>query len=145
MQKSFSDIIARIRQEEPHYSKEAYFFVREALDFTLKRMQEEEDAGGRRRHVSGQELLEGIRLYALDQYGPMAKTLFDHWNVKDGVDFGRIVFQLVDYGVFGRTEEDDLADFEGGYDFGEAFVKPFLPEKARGAGRPGAAVRNRGA
>lgn len=145
MQKTFSDVVARIQQEDPRYGRGVYFFIREALDFTLKRR--EEEAEGREdacRHVSGQELLDGIRIYALEQYGPMAKTVFDHWNVREGVDFGRIVFQLVEYGVFGRTEEDSLEDFSGSYNFLDAFVKPFLPERAPAEKKPRPAMENRG-
>lgn len=142
MQKSFSDIIAHIQQEDSSYGKGAYFFVREALDFTLGQ-REKENPGARARHVCGQELLEGIRNYALEQYGPMAKTLFDHWNVKDGLDFGKIVFQLVEYGIFGRTDEDRLEDFANGYDFVEAFEKPFLPERPPGDGGSPKALEKR--
>ena len=82
-------------------------------------------------HVSGQELLEGIRKYALDQYGPLTLTVFKDWNIKRCQDFGDIVFNLVDYGVLGKTDTDRLEDFHGGYDFKEAFLKPFVPRDRR--------------
>ena len=73
------------------------------------------------------ELLEGIKEYALDQYGPMTMTLLHAWNIKRCRDFGDIVFHLVDAGVLGKTENDSPEDFAGGYNFTEAFESPFLP------------------
>jgi uncharacterized repeat protein (TIGR04138 family) len=78
-------------------------------------------------HVSGVELLEGIRDYALDRFGPMTLTLMNHWNIRKCRDFGDIVFNLVEHGILGRTENDTLEDFEGGYNFEEAFEQPFMP------------------
>lgn len=74
------------------------------------------------------QLLDGIRDYALDRFGPMTLTLMDHWNIKKCRDFGNIVFNLVDFGILGRTENDSLEDFEGGYSFDEAFELPFMPK-----------------
>jgi uncharacterized repeat protein (TIGR04138 family) len=51
----------------------------------------------------------------------------DHWNVNKCKDFGEIVFNLVEHGILGRTENDSLDDFDGGYSFNDAFVTPFLP------------------
>ena len=126
MSKDFAEVIELIKKEDPRFESGAYFFVRQALDFTLRRLK----SGKRQRtgsHVSGGELLEGIRDYALEQYGPMAKTLFDTWNVKTCEDFGRIVFHLVDFGVLGKTENDSEEDFRQCYTFEEAFEHPFLP------------------
>jgi uncharacterized repeat protein (TIGR04138 family) len=88
----------------------------------------EKDRGKNKGHVSGRELLEGIRDYALDRFGPMTLALMNHWNIKKCRDFGDIVFNLVDHGILGRTENDSLADFEEGYSFKDAFEKPFLPD-----------------
>jgi uncharacterized repeat protein (TIGR04138 family) len=83
---------------------------------------------GQLRHVSGQELLAGIRAYALDQFGPMAMTVFEEWGVHNCADFGEIVFNMVEVSLLAKTEQDDRADFEGGYGFEDAFRKPFLPK-----------------
>jgi uncharacterized repeat protein (TIGR04138 family) len=77
--------------------------------------------------VRGQELLDGLRQFALDQFGPLAKTVLNYWGVQRGEDFGEIVFNLVEVGILGKTDEDSRADFKGGYDFDVAFVKPFQP------------------
>ena len=127
--RNFTEVVETIVQEDPRYGKEAYNFVRRALDFTLKGLGRE--PGKKGKHVSGGELLIGIRDYALDQYGPMTMTVFEHWGIRECSDFGEIVFNLVDNGVFGKTKSDHREDFKGGYDFQEAFAEPFLPQSGR--------------
>jgi uncharacterized repeat protein (TIGR04138 family) len=126
----FSEVIDLIRREDGRFGKGAYLFLRRALDFTLAKLEEEEPARPAR-HVKGPELLEGIREYALEQFGPLALTVLHEWNIRECRHFGEIVFQLVDYGVLGKTEDDCLDDFSGGYDFREAFLAPFKPVKRR--------------
>jgi uncharacterized repeat protein (TIGR04138 family) len=123
---SFEEALAKIAAKDPRYQREAYLFVREALDHTQKNIAK--SAGGRVRHVSGQELLAGIREYALQQFGPMTKTLLEEWGVRSCQDFGDIVFNMVDANWLAKTEKDSRADFLHGYDFDEAFRKPFLPK-----------------
>ena len=123
--KDFSEVVKLIIKDDPRYPKPAYYFVRKALDHTLKGL-EKKPAREKGHHVSGKELLEGIRDYALDQFGPMSYTLFENWQLSQTSDFGAIVFNLVEYGIFGKTEHDDIEDFKGVYDFDEAFLKPFM-------------------
>lgn len=122
---SFEEALDIIHAKDPRYDKDAYLFVREALDFTQKNIGR--DTRGRVRHVTGQELVQGIKDYALQQFGPMALTVFDQWGVRNCQDFGEIVFNMVDFGLLAKTEKDSRIDFEGGYGFEEAFRKPFLP------------------
>ncbi len=114
----FDDGVKAILQRDKRFARDAYEFVREALDYTRVWMD-------RKGHLTGQELLEGIRRYALDQFGPMAKTVLNMWGVKSCEDFGAIVFNLVEQKVFSKTAEDSMKDFRGGYDFEEAFDKPY--------------------
>ena len=123
--KNFPEVIKEIHASDPRYGKGAYYFIREALDHTLKKL--EKDQSKNKGHVSGTQLLDGIRDYALDRFGPMTLTLMEHWNIQKCRDFGDIVFNLVDFGILGRTENDSLEDFEGGYSFEEAFELPFQP------------------
>jgi uncharacterized repeat protein (TIGR04138 family) len=97
------------------YRPQAYFFVFEALEHTVQNIVQEQ------RHVTGQELLEGIRQLAIQQFGPMALTVFRLWGVHHTEDFGEIVFQLVESGLMGKTDEDSRADFANGYLFEDAF------------------------
>jgi len=72
-------------------------------------------------HVTGQELLEGIRRYALEQYGLMTVMIFDHWGISNTEDWGRMVFELIDRGEMYKTEHDQLSDFAEVYSFERAF------------------------
>ncbi len=122
----FEETLEKIIATDPRYDREAYQFVREALDHTQEHLVKSNK--GAVRHVTGQELLEGIRNYGLEQYGPMTLTVLEEWGVHSGEDFGEIVFNMVEAGLLGKTEQDHRDDFKGGYNFFEAFRRPFIPE-----------------
>ena len=125
MQKiSIEEAIEQIVKKDPRYHSEAYQFVREALDFTIKHQKKGQ---AQPHHVSGSELLEGIRLYALDQYGPLARTVLGYWSIRTCEDFGEVVFNMVALRILKTTEKDSRDDFKNGYDFDEAFLHPFEP------------------
>ena len=128
MQKiGFAEALDSIVTSDPRYQREAYIFLRDALDFTTK--QQKKVKGTTVRHVSGPELLEGVRQYALKEFGPMVITVFDNWGIRSCEDIGHMVFNLIGAGIFGKTEQDSIEDFKAVYDFQDAFVKPFAPEK----------------
>lgn len=116
--------ILAIYQRDPRYECEAYEFVFEALAYTqqkLGRVPPEEAEGERGDyHVTGQELLEGIRELALQQFGRMALTVFRRWGIRSTDDFGEIVFNLIDAGLMSKRPEDSIADFHNVYDLEEA-------------------------
>ena len=127
MQKiGFAEALETIVTSDPRYQREAYVFLRDALDFTTK--QQKKAKGTTVRHVSGPELLEGVRQYALKEFGPMVVTVFDSWGIRSTEDVGHMVFNLIGAGIFGKTDQDSIEDFKVIYDFQEAFVKPFAPE-----------------
>ena len=129
MQKiGFAEALDSVVANDPRYQREGYIFLRDALDFTTK--QQKKVKGVTVRHVSGPELLDGIRRYALKEFGPMVMTVFDNWGIQSCEDIGNMVFNLIGAGVFGKTEEDSIKDFKNVYDFKEVFVKPFAPEKS---------------
>ena len=123
---NFDEAVELILDRDSRYPREAYVFVREALDYTQKLVGKE--TRGAIRHVSGQELLEGIRKFALNQFGPMTTTVFEEWNIRQCRDFGEIVFNMVEIGLLAKTEKDTRDDFQNGYDFTDAFRKPFWPQ-----------------
>ncbi|HVU23174.1 MAG TPA: Minf_1886 family protein [Opitutus sp.] len=126
----FSEIVELICKEDPRYDRKAYEFIRLGLDHTVKELKKKEGVrSARSRHVSGPELLEGMRVYTLDQFGPLAKTVLNSWGINRCADFGEIVFNLIEYNVFSKTENDRREDFSDLYSFEDAFVKPFLPAK----------------
>ncbi|HEY5653983.1 MAG TPA: Minf_1886 family protein [Pontiella sp.] len=114
------EIMNPILKKDPRYTLQAYMFVREGLDYTVHKLEKP-------RHVNGQELLEGMREFALKQFGPIAKRVLSEWGINECIDFGNIVFNLVNEGLLGKTEDDTIEDFMGGYDFSEAFIQPFRP------------------
>jgi len=118
--------VGQLCARDARFGRDAYHFTREALDFTQKLVSRENK--GAVRHVTGQELLEGIRQYALQQYGPMTETVLAEWGITNCRDFGEIVFNMVENGLLAKTETDSRADFQNGYEFIEAFRKPFWPE-----------------
>ena len=130
---AFDEIVELILQKDPRYSREAYQFLREALDHTQKAAAQQKK--GEPKHVNGQQLLEGIRSYALDQFGPMALMVLNEWGIRRGEDFGEIVFNMVESGLLAKTEEDSREDFKECYNFEEAFRAPFLP-RCRRTGPP---------
>jgi uncharacterized repeat protein (TIGR04138 family) len=128
MQKiGFSEALDSIVATDPRYQRDAYVFLRDALDFTTK--QQKKVKGATVRHVTGPELLGGVRQYALKEFGPLVMTVFDNWGIHSCEDIGNMVFNLIGAGIFGKTEEDSIEDFKNVYDFEEAFAKPFAPEK----------------
>jgi len=128
--------IRDIIRQDPRYPCDAYELVRESLDHTLKLFKK--NAVGKERHVTGQELLEGLRRHALDQYGPLAFTVLEAWNLHSCEDIGEVVFNMVSKGVLGKTEQDKPEDFKNGYAFEEAFRRPFEPS---GAATPNRSIR----
>jgi uncharacterized repeat protein (TIGR04138 family) len=119
--------LEQILAKDSRYSREVYVFVREALDFTQKLGRQPGQAINRQ-HVSGQELLNGIRQFALQQFGPMAITVLEEWGITRCSDFGEIVFNMIEFDLLAKTDKDSREDFQNGYDFNDAFRKPFLPE-----------------
>src|SRR6184192_993051 len=127
MQKiGFAEALDSIVASDTRYTRDAYIFLRNALDYTTK--QQKKIKGATVRHVAGPELLEGVRQYALKEFGPMALSVFSFWGIHRCEDIGHMVFNLIGAGIFGKTDEDSMDDFKAVYDFRDAFVKPFQPE-----------------
>jgi uncharacterized repeat protein (TIGR04138 family) len=133
MQKpAFHETLDQVVERDQRYSREAYGFLREALEFTQKKRRK---SRAESTHVSANELLEGFREYSLQQFGPMGLTVLQYWGVRSTGDVGRMVFNLIEAGVFGRADDDRIEDFENGFSFEEAFVAPFRPAEKKKARR----------
>jgi uncharacterized repeat protein (TIGR04138 family) len=129
--------LAIVLQKDPRYKLEAYDFVREALSYAqdclqMGREQEgaedeerEEDEPRVERHLTGQELCEAIRYYALEEYGLMAKPVLNSWGIYSTSDFGEIVYNLIDVGLMKKSAHDRREDFDDVYDFDEALCRQF--------------------
>lgn len=137
-------------REDGRYRFDAYVFVFESLSYAQQHLNmggppvddEDDDDDGPmgefdpddppERHVTGQELCESIRLYALEQFGYMAKCVLNNWGVHSTSDFGTIVFNMIEIGQMRKTEEDRREDFDDVFDFDEGLVEQFkitMPER----------------
>lgn len=101
-------------RKDLRYKPEAYTFVLAGLTTTIGKLPQP-------RHITGRELLEGLRSFGLEQFGPLTAQVFEHWGIRQTEDFGHIVFNLVEAHLLRKTEEDTLDDFQSGYDFSSAF------------------------
>jgi uncharacterized repeat protein (TIGR04138 family) len=124
---NFEEAIEKILTDDKRFQREAYVFVREGLDHTQKNVAKNKKDDGK--HVSGQQLLEGVREYALEQYGPMTFTVLEEWGITKCEDIGEIVFNMVKASLLKKTDKDSPDDFKSGYDFHDAFRAPYLPTK----------------
>ena len=131
---NFDEAIEQILTRDARYHRDAYSFLRDALDHTQKLIARR--SHGQMRHVSGPELMNGVRDYALLQFGPMTTTVFEEWGIHATDDFGAIVFNMIEIGLLAKTAQDKPADFSAVYDFDEAFRKPFQPASKRAAVKP---------
>ncbi len=113
-----ADKLQELAERDGRYSIEAYLFVYESLSVAQRLF-------GRERHVSGKELLEGIKVLGRERYGRLARSVFASWGVKATDDFGQIVFNLVNAELMSRTDEDKIEDFHAVYDFEEEFVRGY--------------------
>ena len=114
--------IQGVRRRDRRFSRHAYYFVLDALDFTMTRLGREQ-MNGEERHVGGRELLAGIQEHASEQFGPMAALVFERWGVRRSADFGEIVFNLIDAELLSRRSSDSRLDFVDGIDFRETFAQ----------------------
>jgi uncharacterized repeat protein (TIGR04138 family) len=111
--------IEEILDADDRYKANAYIFVIIAVERAVSSLPEP-------RHISGGELLRGIADYATEQFGPMAKQVFNFWGIKESLDFGNIVFNLTDKGLLLKTDEDTIDDFRDGFDFKKVFEDDYF-------------------
>lgn len=123
----FEKAVADAARQDPRYGADAYIFLRDALDVTIKVLQH--GRNDQINHVSGPELCQGFRDYALEQFGPMVPTILDAWGIHSTRDIGEMVFNLIRTGAFSRSDSDKIEDFENVFAFADAFEKPFLPTR----------------
>jgi uncharacterized repeat protein (TIGR04138 family) len=118
------ELFTQLRGANPRYHDAAYVFVLAALNYVLEHLPEP-------RHISGGEMAGGVRDLAIDRFGPMARTVLEHWGIESTADVGAIVFALVESGVLIKQDEDSPGDFEDVFDFDDAFEVPY-PRRATG-------------
>jgi uncharacterized repeat protein (TIGR04138 family) len=113
--------------ESAPYPAEAFEFVQSGLSYTQERVYEEDSQlGTEERHIRGQEFCLGLRDLAIERWGLMAPAVLRNWKIHRTLDFGRIVFSMIDAGLMSKTDEDTLDDFRGVYEFDEVFSRDAL-------------------
>jgi uncharacterized repeat protein (TIGR04138 family) len=112
------EILDKIREADGRYHERAYLFVLAALEYG----QQQRPVRG---HVSGQELAWACRDFAVAQFGLTARTVLKHWGLENTEDIGRIVFTLIEVGLFMKEESDQVSDFENVFDFAAAFDRDY--------------------
>lgn len=124
MAEEFSTIISTICNQDSRYYPEAYEFVMEALSYSQHKFKKS-------KHISGEELLTGIKALLLKKFGPMTMTVLKHWGIETTDDFGNIVFNLVESKVLAKDARDQYESFKNAYDFEEVFNKGYRKQLAR--------------
>lgn len=123
----FDVAVKNILEGDRRYEADGYHFLRDALDHTIKALRNDELI--EHRHVSGPELLEGVVGHAIEKFGPMAAPVLESWGIREGEDVGAMVFQLIDAGAFGKSEEDSPSDFRGVMKLQERLLAPYRPTR----------------
>jgi uncharacterized repeat protein (TIGR04138 family) len=113
------EALREIARRDPRYRAEAYPFLLEALDFTIQRR------GKGRKHVSGAEMMEGFRDYAVQTFGFLARAVMSEWGIRTTDDVGECVFNLIEEDLLQKTADDRREDFHDLFDFTEAFEEGF--------------------
>ena len=108
------EVLDRLQERNPRFHARSYVFVLQALHWVIQSL----DAP---RHIAGRELAEGVRELALERFGPMARTVLEHWGIHDTDDVGRVVFAMVEQGILIKQDGDNPEDFADVFDFEEAF------------------------
>jgi uncharacterized repeat protein (TIGR04138 family) len=120
----FADEVLDLLQERnPRFHPRAYVLVLQALHSVIRSLDEP-------RHITGRELTEGVRELAIGSYGPLARTVLEHWGIHETEDVGRVVFAMVEQGILVKEDHDRPEDFENLFDFEEAFEAEY-PWSAR--------------
>lgn len=125
--------LAELLRRDRRYHRNAYFFVFEALKYAQDHLGlgqptvADDPMLEEQRHVTGQQLCEAIRRYAVEQYGMLAKSVLNDWGVRNTGDFGEIVFNLIEIGQMKKTDSDRREDFENVFEFDEGLRDVFQP------------------
>ena len=127
MKDNFKSTIHKIVENDPRYSVEAYEFISEAVNYTARKLNRRTRDSNP--HINGKELLEGIRDFAIEQFGPMAGLVLKNWGLFTSEDIGNVVFKMVNEKLLRADERDSIDDFKDIFDFKEALSSPFIPTK----------------
>ena len=120
---AFHIAVHQVRERDPRYAPQAYAFLCDALQHTIKMLGRE---NAEDRHVTGGEILVGFRDLAMHEFGPMALFVLKEWGIREGIDVGNMVYNFISLGYFGKNETDSIEDFNDGVSLESALAKPYL-------------------
>lgn len=120
---TFEEIVDRFLIEDPRYPLKAYLFVRDGFEEITD--EQEDDAESKNKQLSAKNLSIGLKNYALDKYGPMASFILREWGINATEDFGEIVYNLIDMGLFSQSKGDKKSDFLSLFDLQKELKRPF--------------------
>lgn len=118
--RNFFEKINKIASQSGRYPPDAYEFISDAVVFTSKSLGRT-GRGSANKHISGKELIEGVKAFAVQQFGPLAGEVLKDWGIKNSLSIGEIVFSLVDSGILGKSPNDSIDDFKEGFDVDKDF------------------------
>ena len=122
-------MLAKILEKDDRYPLDAYNFVNMAVSIVSREIMAKRKSSSTTRHISGLQLLNGMRQLLLARYGCMAIDVLANWNIHCTDDIGDIVFNLAEVGILGTSENDSKEDFHNRFSFHSAFVAPYAPAK----------------
>ncbi len=114
-----SKSLEQLAQLSGKYPLQAFIFVREGLQYTIRKLGKNTKYGNN--HITGKQLCFGLRDYAINKWGLLALTVLKQWNITSTMDFGKIVFMMIDAGWMAKTDEDKIEDFDNVFDFAIEF------------------------
>ena len=124
--KHFKDTVENIICDDSRFSYGAYEFISKAVAYTVQKISSTKKATATN-HISGYELLCGISDFAVQKFGPLAYEVLKSWGLKDSLSIGYVVFNMVDYSLLGKSDEDDIQDFENAFNLKNELTTRFLP------------------
>jgi uncharacterized repeat protein (TIGR04138 family) len=104
----YDEALDLVVEGDPRYSRQAYIFVQRALHYYRQR-----HGGGEGGHIRGPQLLRGVRELAIEEFGPLARSVLNSWGLRSGEDVGETVYNLIEAGLMSKTDEDEKDDFSG--------------------------------
>jgi len=107
--------------DDGRYPPEAFAFLHEGLNRAVQEVYRGQAGSEGQHHVSGQQLCRALRDLAIERWGLMAQAVLAKWNVRRTIDFGNMVYLLIENQYMRKTDEDSLEHFRGVYDFDKAF------------------------
>ena len=108
MRNSFEDAVNELTAKYPQFAPEAYEFLRAGLDYTSEHLHGEV----KQVHMTAEQLYLGSCAYALQEYGPLAQKLLEMWGICTSHDFGCVVYNLIEAGIFGKQKGDTQEEFD---------------------------------